>query len=170
MLEVPFLEPTRLFKNIPDKITEEWFEAQLSLHFVVGKGRRMQDSFSLARTNKKADWVFFPTISMIVNLRQVKQESAPVRTPSYMPRFRMTAIRGPFWVSGWAESSNGSDRVGKLRTAAEIGKTFDAFRGTGVFARWYKGHDDYNLAFLERINVVQIGFTFGGERRPQFGL
>ena len=39
---------------------------------------------------------------------------------------------------------------------------------TGLFVRRYFGHDDYNIAFLRKINVLQIGVALGGERRPTF--
>jgi len=77
-------------------------------------------------------------------------------------------LQGPYWISGWGEHSNGHERVGKWRGAAEIGKTFDRHHGAGVFLRGYYGHDDYNIAFLRHLAVLQAGITLGGERRPTF--
>jgi len=77
-------------------------------------------------------------------------------------------LQGPRWAGAWVEHSNGHARVGKWRAAAEFGKTFDRMHGTGVFLRAYVGHDDYNIAFLRDIAVLQIGVALGGERRPTF--
>ena len=305
--DVPLLERNRVFKNIPGEHTGEMYEAVLALHFSFGTG--MQESYDEANLNQRPDWALLPTVSMIVNLRQLFQDSDPVRTPSYMPRFRLTAIRsappvanqtttqwvfdgtighysngqegcpfqqqdknngcafpspvddadvvantvngsftshyleagaarrwirwadtllpngripakrtviaflrfrdyealsgirggmeddvkrlygsmrirvgseaifetdaaspwrGPHWINGWIEYSNGHSRVGAWRGAVEYGKTFDGVGGLGVFARGYFGHDDYNIAFLQHLNVLQVGVALGGERRPTF--
>ncbi len=309
VVDVPLVERSRVFKNIPDDETGEIYEAFLALHFSVGGS--MQDSYDEAKLTKKPDWAILPTVSMIVNLRQLHADSAPVRTPSYMPRVRVTAVRtkppvnkettgqwvfdgtfghysngqegctfqqqnrgqdcafpspisdddliengldgsfsshylegaaahrwitwsdqllpngrlpntrlmtafvrvrdyeslsglgggmsddlkrlygslriraggevvfendvdevGPLhgaqWFGAWIEHSNGHARVGAWRGAVEYGKTFDKLNGTGLFVRGYFGHDDYNIAFLRKINVLQIGVALGGERRPTF--
>lgn len=309
VVDVPLLERSRLFKNVPDEHTQEYFEALLALHFRLGGS--MQDSYDAASITKESDWALLPTVSMLVNLRQVKADSAPVRTPSYMPRLRLTVartarprplatttqwvfdgtfghysngqdgcpfegqardadrqclflapstddelkanradgsfsshylewgaayrwmtwsdapgassrvpssrivslylrardyrtpsgigggmsedlrrlygsarlrlgadavfetdrtgfFRGPHWLGAWVEASNGHERVGKWRAAGEIGKTMDVMNGTGLFVRGYWGHDDYNIAFLQPIKVLQIGMTLGAERRPTF--
>lgn len=305
VVDVPLLERNRIFKNFPDDKTGELYEALLAVHFLVGGS--MQDSYDAAKLGKQPDWEVLPTITMMVNLRQLHADSAPVRTPSYMPRFRVTVVRtaavnpkettgqwvfdgtfghysngqegctfiqqdrtqdcafttpiadadliengidgsfsshylegaaarrwitwsdrllentripsrrvvtaylrvrdyetlsgigggmsddlkrlygslrirgggealfendneswlqGQQWFGGWVEHSNGHERVGRWRGAVEYGKSFDKMNGTGVFVRGYFGHDDYNIAFLRRINVLQVGVTLGGERRP----
>ena len=311
-VDVPLLEQSRIFRNVPNDHTREVYEGLLALHFPLSGG--MQDSYDRARMNDRTDWAWLPSISMIVNLRQTVEESAPVRTPSYMPRVRLTAVRtsapkavagthftasrqlvldgtfghysngqdgcpfagqdatracafpapvddsalvvnrkdgsfsshyleagaawrrllwgegtmndtrigarsivtvftrvrdykavsrlpggmepdlrrlygslrvragaeylsekalhpvGRWWIGGWVEASNGHapKDVTRWRMAAEAGKTFDRIGGTGVFARWYYGHDDYNLGFLQHISVLQVGLTLGGERRPTY--
>ena len=327
-VDVPLLERSRIFKNIPSDKTGEVYEGLIALHFpVLGNMQDHYDTLAIRLDDCRqgvADcqrhvWSTLPSLSMIVNLRQTTENSAPVRTPSYMPRGRVTFVRteasltapnftgrlaastqwvfevtpighysngqdgclfvgqdaakdctfaapvadsalvvnrkdgsfsthyiegavarrwltwddktldsgstrhgaasiatafvrvrdyslysgigggmeadlrrlygtlrvragaeytaetqsgpsGPWWISGWVEAGNGRapNDVTRLRTSLELGKTFDAMGGTGVFARWYTGHDDYNLGFLQKINVLQIGITLGGERRPTY--
>ncbi len=307
VVDAPLLEPSRVFKNVPDETTGEFYEALLALHFAVGGN--MQDSYDAAAQNRRSDWAVLPTITMMVNLRQLQADSAPVRTPSFMPRFRLTAVRsappvakqttaqwvvdaafghysngqdgctfqqqdrsngctlstpvrdedliengvdgsfsshylegavarrwirwtdtllangripsarivtafvrvrdyrsvswigggmsddlqrlygavriraggeavfetdgdgrfrGPHLIDGWIEHAGGRSRAGSWRGAVEYSKTFDGINGTGVFVRGYAGHDDYNIAFLRQIRVLQIGVILGGERRPTF--
>lgn len=308
VVDIPMLERSRIFRNVPNDKTEELYEGWLALHFSLGGS--MQLSYDDAQMSGKPDWVLLPSFSMIVNLRQTEEDSAPVRTPSYMPRLRLTAVRttapsnqgsrqvvfdgtfghysngqdgclfegqdpdrdcaflrpvadealrvnrrdgsfsshyleggaafrwltwknellantrvpsarvitafvrardhkvlsglpggmsddllrlygsrrvraggeflseirtterwwgGPYWVNAWVEVSNGdAPQVRKWRTSAETGKTLDGLNGTGVFVRWYYGHDDYNIGFLQPLNVVQVGLTLGGERRPTY--
>lgn len=329
-VDVPLLERSRIFKNIPSDKTSEIYEGLIALHFPVFGS--MQDDYDRLRMafdactetegatcGDRHVWSKLASISMLVNLRQTTENSAPVRTPSYMPRGRLTFVRtrasvtgsvierrfadttqwvlettpfghysngqdgclfvgqdaakdcafpspvadsalvvnrkdgsfsthyleaalahrwitwegdslsggstrrgaasittafvrvrdyqlysgigggmeadlrrlygtrrvraggeytaeskrgptGPWWISGWVEMGNGHapGNVTRLRASVEYGKTFDAMGGTGVFARWYSGHDDYNLGFLQRINVLQVGITLGGERRPTY--
>lgn len=329
-VDIPLLERSRIFVNIPNSKTGEIYEGLIALHFPV-KGN-MQDDYALlsgrfqecgALVDRPCQlthvWSKLASASMIVNLRQTHENSAPVRTPSYMPRVRLTLVHttgtvdenpltlvrtllssrqwvteitpighysngqdgclfvgqdasngctfptpvpdnalvvnringsfsshyiegavarrwlawsstefangrlgstsvrsvflrvrdytlysglgggmesdlrrlygtlrvragaeylqetttgpdGPWWVTGWIEHSNSHapNNVTRWRGSAEIGKTFDGMGGTGIFARWYVGHDDYNLGFLQKINVLQFGLTLGGERRPTY--
>ncbi len=327
-VDIPLLERSRVFVNIPNDKTGEIYEGFLALHFPV-RGN-MQDGYSTLRERlgscgaplgdacrKTHVWNMLASASMIVNLRQTHENSAPVRTPSYMPRVRATFVHtngtlseggvapsllssrqwivevtpighysngqdgclfvgqdstkdctfpapvadsalvvnringsfsshyiegalarrwlrwndqpfdngrrgaasvataflrvrdyklysglgggmeqdlrrlygtrrvragaeyqkettagpdGPWWLGAWIEKSNSHapKDITRWRWSAEFGKTFDAAGGTGLFARWYYGHDDYNLGFLQKINVLQVGITLGGERRPTY--
>jgi hypothetical protein len=270
----------------------------------------MQDSYDRAREHDRADWAWVPSFSMVTNLRQLHEDSAPVRSPSYLPRLRLTVARtaaipesfekasttqwvldatlghysngqagclfaqqveendcrlpdgtadstlvvrpggsfsshyleagvarrwlrwsnqlmgngrngatrvvgifaryrdyavlsewpggmdedlrrlygdrriragvdvswessssawwtGAAWAHGWIEVSNGeAAAVDGMRAALEVGKGFDRAGGTGIFLRYYDGHDDYNAAFLAPLRVLQVGISLGGERRP----
>ena len=66
-------------------------ERYLAIHFPLGGS--MQDSYDRAREHERADWAVLPSFSMISHLRQLREDSAPVRSPSYMPRLRVTAVR-----------------------------------------------------------------------------
>jgi hypothetical protein len=305
VVDIPLIERSRIFKNIPDKDTGELFEAWLGVNFLFHGN--MQQSYDDAKLNNNThDWENLLSFTMAVNLRQMRLKSAPVVTPSYMPRFRFTRVWterpaagpttgqfvsdftvghysngqagctfqqqdpdadcqfraptpadqltangkdgsfsthylegavayrwiywdnsfagggtrvpsknifaaylrvrdykllsgvpggmdedlrplygtlrarvgvdvvnelgiGPLWYGGWLEYSNGdAELVGRYRGAIEIGQTFDWAHGLGVFARYYQGHDDYNIAFLQPLKVFHLGFSLGGERRPTF--
>lgn len=307
-VDIPLAERSRIFVNAPNNDTNEIYEGFLAIHFPLGGS--MQDGYDRARLHDRAAWTWLPSFSMVTNLRQLRAESAPVRSPSYMPRLRVTAARtagipesfgntwtrqwvfdatlghysngqegclfaqqqdtgddecrlppgiddgnlvvirggsfsshyleggaayrwlrwndvpvgnsrgvagsvvgvfaryrdyealsgwpggmdpdlrrlygsrrvrigidlsledlwtaprGPVWAHAWAELSNGEAPAAEgVRFAVEVGKTFDVLNGTGLFARYYDGHDDYNAAFLTPLRVLQIGVSLGGERR-----
>lgn len=307
-VDIPLMERSRIFANIPNDDTGEIYEGLVALHFPLGGS--MQQSYDDARLGHP-DWGWLPSFSMMSNLRQLREDSAPVRSPSYMPRLRFTAVRTPAipfetkgvttkqivlegsvghysngqagclfvqqsgpdcalpsdvadesltvlrggsfsshyveagaayrwlrwssvlqadsrqgasrivsvfarvrdyhllsgvpggmdtdlrrlygatrvragadytcetaeagcflgisWAGAWAEYSNGTARAVKgARIAVEVGRTLDWLGGTGFFVRYYNGHDDYNAAFLTSLNVVHIGVSLGGERRPSF--
>lgn len=308
VVDVPLAERSRILVNVPNDDTNEIYEAYLAIHFPLGGS--LQDSYDRAREHERADWAVLPSFSMISNLRQLREDSAPVRSPSYMPRLRVSAVRtsaiprdfetaltrqwvfdatlghysngqdgclfvqqseaddcrlptgldddslevrrggsfsshyleagaayrwlrwdgtpmgngrhgaasvlgvyvrfrdyttlsgwpggmdedlrrlygdrrlrvgvdgtwehgptdwwsGATWVNAWAEGSNGDAQAARgLRFSAEAGTTFDRLGGTGLFVRYYDGHDDYNAAFLTPLRVLQIGVSLGGERRP----
>lgn len=306
-VDIPLMEQSRLFRNLPNKHTGEIYEGLIAVHFPLGGS--MQNSYDDARNLESADWAWLPSFSMVSNVRQLQEDSAPVRSPSYMPRLRFTAVRtdaiptelkhattgqlileatvghysngqdgcllvqqegeqcrlvdrvkdedlrvrrggsfsshyvegglgyrwlrwsdslsgatrngarrvvgiyarlrnydllagvpggmepdlrrlygatriragadyvcetaepgcrfGVSWVSGWAEYSNGSARAVRTpRLAIELGRTSDWLGGTGFFVRYYRGHDDYNAAFMSSLSVLQVGLSLGGERRP----
>jgi hypothetical protein len=60
------------------------------------------------------------------------------------------------------------DEVPPVRVSVEAARTMDKRGGWGVFARVYTGQDDYNLGFLTRITVLQLGATISQERMPSF--
>lgn len=307
-VDIPLMERSRLFRNLPNDDTGEIYEGFIAVHFPLGGS--MQESYDDARKQKAPDWAWLPSFSMMSNIRQLEEDSAPVRSPSYMPRLRFTAVKtsvipfaieedttttqlilegtvghysngqsgclleqqtgddcelpagvddddlvvrrggsfsshyveagigyrwlrwsdtlqadtrqgtrrilgvyarlrdynlmssvpggmdadlrrlygatrvragadyvcetaepgckfGISWIGGWAEYANGSARaVEGVRFAVEVGRTSDWLGGTGFFVRYYNGHDDYNAAFLNSLNVLHVGVSLGGERRP----
>lgn len=84
-----FLERHYLFKNVPDDRTAEWFEGLLALHIPLRQN--LQAAYDAVLIGDQAAhgtvaWYF----SMVTNLRMTKESSAPVRTPSYMPKLTVT--------------------------------------------------------------------------------
>ena len=78
-------------------------------------------------------------------------------------------VPGRLWVEGFIEAMPGAAaQVGSIRVSMEVGRSFDAMQGTGLFARYYRGQDDYNLGFLTKLSVVQVGMVLGGEARIGF--
>lgn len=84
-----FMERSYIFKNVPDDKTGEFYEGLLTLHLPFRQ--RLQEKYDKVllpewRSHATLSWFF----SMSVNLRQTQEESAPVRTPSYMPKVTAT--------------------------------------------------------------------------------
>jgi len=307
-VDIPLMERSRFLRNVPNADTGEHYEGFIAAHFPLGGS--MQTSYDKAGLGSAA-LAFLGSFSMMSNVRQLDEESAPVRSPSYMPRLRITAVRtgsipfivdratrqwvadftvghysngqsgclyeqqmgpecqlpdgipdddlrvrrggsfsshylelgvarrwlwwddsylggttrrgakhvlavfgrsrdyralsgvgggmdrdlgrlygwrrqrvgleyareaspanffaGQSWLQGWVEHSRGTARaVSGLRVSVEAGHSFDRVGGTGLFVRYYNGHDDYNAAFTTPLNVVQVGLSLGGERRPTY--
>jgi hypothetical protein len=80
VVDIPMAERSRIFVNVPNDDTNEIYEAFLAIHFPLGGS--MQDSYDRAREHDRADWAWVPSFSMVTNLRQLHEDSAPVRSPS----------------------------------------------------------------------------------------
>ena len=313
-----FMERSYFFKNIPDSRTLDYYEAFLALHLPFRQ--KLQETYDKVLAMPGPHHTVAVFGSMSVNLRQTQEESAPVRTPSYMPKLTVTYYRvqqvepdppsplskeprvvslltipfvpyghysngqdgclfesqarqgedcvdtatvarprsvnrhdGSFsshymelgiyyrrialdsvfgagsrvgarsyWSIGghvrssevynglggsmskelrdaygplrvrllgqWVGQRNGRfwgpgqrrfegfvelipghpDEVPPVRVSVEAARTMDKRGGWGVFARVYTGQDDYNLGFLTRITVLQLGATISQERMPSF--
>ena len=84
-----YLERNYLFKNLPDDETQEWFEGLLALH--IPAYQNLQAAYDQVlrgdwRSHHSLAWYF----TMLINLRMTQESSAPVRTPSYMPKLTVT--------------------------------------------------------------------------------
>jgi hypothetical protein len=83
------LERSYLFKNFPSSKTGEYFEGILPVH--IPFRQNLQGAFDQVLAK---DWKSHHTLSgifsMVVNLRMTRENSAPVRTPSYMPKVTFT--------------------------------------------------------------------------------
>lgn len=76
---------------------------------------------------------------------------------------------GHHWLEGFVEwLPRAAPHVDPVRVVIESGRSFDAFRGAGVFLRGYSGQDDYNLGFLTNLRVIHLGIAMGGESRASF--
>lgn len=84
-----FMERSYIFKNIPDGKTGEWFQGFLALHLPLRQN--LQAAYDQVMPDP---WHSHSTVaaffSMMVDLRMTKENSAPVRTPSYMPKLTFT--------------------------------------------------------------------------------
>jgi hypothetical protein len=84
-----FMERAYIFKNIPDSKTGEWFEGLLPLH--IPFRQNVQGIYDQVLPGPlKSHHTIAAFFSMVVNLRQTRESSAPVRTPSYMPKITLT--------------------------------------------------------------------------------
>jgi len=84
-------------------------------------------------------------------------------------RNRSRARSGHYWLEGFAEwLPHVAPQVDPVRVVLEAGRSFDSFRGAGVFVRGYSGQDDYNLGFLTNLRVIHVGIAMGGESRASF--
>jgi len=122
-----FMERAYIFKNVPDGKTGEWFEALLPVH--IPFRQNVQGVYDqVLKGDQASHHTLAAFFSMVVNLRQTRENSAPVRTPSYMPKITLTyvnarrldslsAIMTPaksvrLWVIPfvpWGHYSNGQD-------------------------------------------------------------
>jgi len=69
--------------------------------------------------------------------------------------------RGYRWLKINGEVLNEQpDDVWPARFIIEGAWTFDVLGGLGVFARFYGGQDYYNLAFVDNLEVLQLGLVF----------
>lgn len=69
--------------------------------------------------------------------------------------------RGYRWLEITGEAMNEHpDGVWPARVAVEGAWTFDRLGGLGVFGRYYAGQDYYNLAFVDNLNLFQLGLVF----------
>lgn len=83
---------------------------------------------------------------------------------------RTSCLPGRWWLDAWAEYAvDASSRLGRVRGAFELGESFDALGGVGLFARYYNGHDDNNVSFFQHLSALQLGIAIGGERRLAIG-
>ncbi|HEU4722927.1 MAG TPA: hypothetical protein VFS59_16320 [Gemmatimonadaceae bacterium] len=84
-----FMERAYIFKNVPDGKTGEWFEGLVPLHIPFRQNvQGVYDKVLKGERRSHATTAGFG--SVIVNLRQTRENSAPVRTPSYMPKLTFT--------------------------------------------------------------------------------
>lgn len=128
-VDVPLAERSRIFVNLPNDDTNEIYEGLLAIHFPLGGS--MQDGYDRASETGDATWTWLPSFTMMTNLRQLRKESAPVRSPSYMPRLRLTAARtagiprnfSKTWTRQWlfdatlGHYSNGQDELSFAKTS-----------------------------------------------------
>jgi hypothetical protein len=84
-----YMERAYIFKNIPDSKTGELFQGLIPLHLPL-----RQDVQSAYNSVRRDPWHSHSSLaaffSMVVELRMTKENSAPVRTPSYMPKITLT--------------------------------------------------------------------------------
>lgn len=85
-----YLERAYLFKNFPGNKTGEWYEALLPVHIPLRQNLQGAYDRVLTRDTIEARHSLAAYFSMAVNLRQTRESSAPVRTPSYMPKLTVT--------------------------------------------------------------------------------
>lgn len=84
-----FLERAYLFKNLPSAKTGELFQAFLPVHIPLWQ--TLQGAYDEVLPDKWSWHSAKPfTFSMVVDLRMTMEDSRPVRTPSYMPKFTWT--------------------------------------------------------------------------------
>ena len=85
--DLPMAERNYVHATLPNARVGSWFEAYLSLQLPAYSSYRQSLSNAYQRAGT---WSLGQTVSaaMQVNLRMTREKSAPVRTPSYMPRVR----------------------------------------------------------------------------------
>jgi hypothetical protein len=81
-----------IFANIPNTETRTWFEAQLAPRFSFWQGLRRAYDTVLApeRAWQRGTALSF---TMLTRIRMTTETSAPVRTPSYMPKLTLQLFR-----------------------------------------------------------------------------
>jgi hypothetical protein len=122
-----YMERAYIFKNIPDSKTGEWFEGLLPLH--IPFRQNLQGVYDRVLLGEQASHsTIAPLFSIVLNVRMTRENSAPVRTPSYMPKLTVayynvrrrepitlgqgTARSVRMWVIPfvpWGHYSNGQD-------------------------------------------------------------
>ena len=86
-----FMERAYVFKNVPDGKTGEWFEGLIPLH--IPFRQNVQGIYDkVLRDEHRSHATTSGFFSVVVNLRQTRESSAPVRTPSYMPKLTFTYV------------------------------------------------------------------------------
>jgi len=113
---VPMLERNTFSQPMPNAKVGSWFEGFLAVHLpVLDSYTSSLDSAWQRRQRHHGNAV---VVSMLVNLRMTRESSAPVRTPSYMPRIRYVhgvTTRKDWQVTQWlfdgtlGHYSNGQD-------------------------------------------------------------
>lgn len=113
---VPLLERNTFSQPMPNAKVGSWFEGFLAVHLpLVDSYTRSLDSAWQRSQRRHGNAV---VVSMLVNLRMTRESSAPVRTPSYMPRIRYVhgvTTRNNWRVRQWlfdgtlGHYSNGQD-------------------------------------------------------------
>jgi len=100
-VDLPNAERSRFFWHLPHDKTDELFQGHLALHSVwlgsmqTAYDEAAQQGADLAANpastiSDGANWLL--AFSMITDVRQLLEKSAPVRTPSYMPRLRVWRV------------------------------------------------------------------------------
>ena len=89
---VPLLERNTFSQPFPNNRIGSWFEGMLAVHLPL------LDSYtnsldSAWQHHQRTASGHAVVVSMLVNLRMTRESSAPVRTPSYMPRLRYVHSR-----------------------------------------------------------------------------
>jgi hypothetical protein len=86
---VPFLEGTNIFRNLP--VSDIRFEGDINPNLIA----RQNFSDKLVINELRGTWQTAYSISGSprVRLRMIEADSAPVRTPSYMPKGTFTVLR-----------------------------------------------------------------------------
>lgn len=86
------LDRAYIFRNLPNDSTGEHFEGVLPVHVALHQG--LQGAYDAVLDSAwKAHHAYSAHFSMVVNLRMTTESSAPVRTPSYMPKVTLTWFR-----------------------------------------------------------------------------
>jgi hypothetical protein len=84
-----FMERSYFFKNFPSDKTGEIFEGMLSFHLPFRQPLQgLYDQALRGPWESHHKWAIY--FSMVTNLRMTQEASAPVRTPSYMPKLTAT--------------------------------------------------------------------------------
>lgn len=113
---LPLLERNYISQPFPNHNIGSWFEGVLAIHLPVKNSyaRSLDSAYQQPGITKVGHGV---VPSMVVNLRMTRENSAPVRTPSYMPRLRYVFSRS----TRDAQAERASPRVDQWLYEATVG-------------------------------------------------